>query len=354
MPPGFKSGCYFSPLNQPNLMVPYIGTRQAPMAYSPETGYFYIAASVNPFWATRFGISVEPGQRSERAGRLPSTPAPTRSPGSSERHIRSGLAGACWRQRVAWYFTATRTATCEALDARTGEPRWQFQIGVGAVSAPFITYELDREQYIALAPSGGASPQGGSGGAQSPGDTVWAFKLGGRSNRCRRRRPRRSCRHSRVAASLPGRTRLSSISRNGTRTPSDRLDFESMSTRLSSRAVSACPQAPGSRGRTRGTSRIRSAFEVRDGRPVPSSPMQPARSSSMCLARTCSVAIITPGNRERLPSGDRLPLPAAGRCHGTHPCRVGRDRGNLHQHGGRRRVRATGTGRRLCRSDGHS
>ena len=58
MPPGFKSGCYFTPLNQPNLMVPYIGTRQAPMAYSRDTGYFYMAASVNPFWATRFGIGI--------------------------------------------------------------------------------------------------------------------------------------------------------------------------------------------------------------------------------------------------------------------------------------------------------
>jgi hypothetical protein len=37
----------------------------------------------------------------------------------------------------------------------------------------------------------------------------------------------------------------------------------------------------------------------------------------MCLARTCSVATITPGNRERLPSGDRLPLPAAGGLYGN-------------------------------------
>jgi len=179
MPPGFKSGCYFSPLNQPNLMVPYIGTRQAPMAYSPETGYFYIAASVNPFWATRFGISIEPGQRSY--GLVSALDSRTNKIAWQQRTpYPLGFGGGMLATAGGVVFHGDADGNVRALDARTGEPRWQFQIGAGAVSAPFITYELDREQYIALAPSGGASPQGGSGSAQSPGDTVWAFKLGGR------------------------------------------------------------------------------------------------------------------------------------------------------------------------------
>src|SRR5262249_1519457 len=55
MPPGFQAACFFAPLNKANAMVPYLATRQAPVAYSPATGYFYIPAHVWPWWATRFG-----------------------------------------------------------------------------------------------------------------------------------------------------------------------------------------------------------------------------------------------------------------------------------------------------------
>lgn len=180
MPPGFKSGCYFTPLNQPNLMVQYIGTRQAPMAYSPETGYFYIAASVNPFWATRFGIGFgEPGQRSY--GLVSALDSRTNKIAWQQRSpYPLGHGGGLLATAGGVVFHGDADGHVRALDAKTGEPRWQFQIGVGAASAPFITYELDGEQFMALAPSGGASPQGGLGSAQSPGDTVWAFKLGGR------------------------------------------------------------------------------------------------------------------------------------------------------------------------------
>jgi alcohol dehydrogenase (cytochrome c) len=180
MPPGFKSGCYFDPLNKPNLMVPYIGTRQAPMAYSPETGYFYMAASVNPFWATRFGIGFgEPGQRSY--GLVSALDSRTNKIVWQQRApYPLGHGGGILATAGGVVFHGDADGNVRALDARTGEPRWQFQIGVGAASAPFITYELDGEQYVALAPSGAASAQGGLGSAQSPGDAVWAFKLGGR------------------------------------------------------------------------------------------------------------------------------------------------------------------------------
>jgi alcohol dehydrogenase (cytochrome c) len=180
MPPGFKSGCYFTPLNQPNLMVPYIGTRQAPMAYSRDTGYFYMAASVNPFWATRFGIGIsEPGQRSY--GLISALDSRTNKIVWQQRSSYPlGHGGGILATAGGLVFHGDADGNVRALDARTGEPRWQFQTGVGAASAPFITYELDGEQYIALAPSGGASPQGGLGSAQTPGDAVWAFKVGGR------------------------------------------------------------------------------------------------------------------------------------------------------------------------------
>ena len=241
MPPGFKSGCYFTPLNQPNLMVPYIGTRQAPMAYSPETGYFYIAASVNPFWATRFGISIGTWTAIVRAGVCP------RLPHQQDRLATANAVSAgVWRGHVGdsgWRGISRRRgrqrAGARCQDGRTPlavpDRRWRslravYHVRAGSANSTLPWHQVAARHHRAdqevrsrpETPCGRSSSEGGS-------------------NSCRRRRRRRSCRHSRVAASLPGRTRSSSISRNGTRTPSDRLDFESMSTRPSSRAGSGCP-----------------------------------------------------------------------------------------------------------------
>ena len=59
-----------------------------------------------------------------------------------------------------------------ALDAKTGEVLWKFQTGFGA-DAPAMVYEVDGDQYIAIA-TGGNSIQG-----SAYGDAVWAFSLKG-------------------------------------------------------------------------------------------------------------------------------------------------------------------------------
>ena len=172
MPPGFKAGCYFDPLDEPNVMAPYIGTRQAPMAYNPQTGYFYVASSVYPWWATRFGISrTEPGQKFY--GLITAVDSRTntivwqqRSP--YPKAFRGGLLATAGDL----VFHGEGDGNVQARDAKTGELLWQFQTGAGADSAPVITYELDGEQYVALAPSGGET-------GRSTGDMVWAFTLGG-------------------------------------------------------------------------------------------------------------------------------------------------------------------------------
>ena len=179
VPPGFRTGCYFEPLNQPDVMAPYIGARQAPMAYSPETGYFYVASAVYPWWATRFGVSHnEPGLR--WYGLITAVDSRTnrivwqrRSP-YPKAHGGGMLATA-----GNLVFHGEVDGNVQARDAATGELLWQFQTGLGADSAPVITYELDGEQYIALAPSGGGSTYGPLTGARSTGNAVWAFKLGG-------------------------------------------------------------------------------------------------------------------------------------------------------------------------------
>ena len=59
-----------------------------------------------------------------------------------------------------------------ALDAKTGEELWRFQTGFGA-DAPPVVYEVDGEQYVAIA-TGGNVTQG-----SAYGDAVWAFSLTG-------------------------------------------------------------------------------------------------------------------------------------------------------------------------------
>src|SRR5258708_24510718 len=59
-----------------------------------------------------------------------------------------------------------------ALDARTGAELWRFQTGFGA-DAPPVVYEVDGEQYVAIA-TGGNVTQG-----SAYGDAVWAFSLKG-------------------------------------------------------------------------------------------------------------------------------------------------------------------------------
>ena len=48
IPPGFKAGCYFDPIeaDMPNVYLPHMNMRQTPMAYSPQTGLVYIPAMI--------------------------------------------------------------------------------------------------------------------------------------------------------------------------------------------------------------------------------------------------------------------------------------------------------------------
>src|SRR5215472_8903918 len=61
----------------------------------------------------------------------------------------------------------------QAYDAKNGALLWEWQTGAGA-DAPAITYELDGEQYVAIA-TGGVSIQTTSANS----DMIWAFSLKG-------------------------------------------------------------------------------------------------------------------------------------------------------------------------------
>ena len=60
-------------------------------------------------------------------------------------------------------FRGSGDGNFEAYDASTGDRLWQFQTGVLGARGPAATYQVDGEQYVALA----------------MGPELWAFKLGG-------------------------------------------------------------------------------------------------------------------------------------------------------------------------------
>jgi plastocyanin len=69
-------------------------------------------------------------------------------------------------------FAGEGNGNFDAYDARTGNRLWQFQTGAGA-NAPAGTYQLDGQQYVAVA-------AGGNFQLDFPrGDTLWVFSLQG-------------------------------------------------------------------------------------------------------------------------------------------------------------------------------
>ncbi len=170
-PRGFEIGCFFqaASVQKPNVLAPTYGMRVAPMAYSPETGYFYTAGAAGLSWLRRADDPY-----------FFSTSFNSRVSGLSE--LGYGILAAIdgRTNRIAWkkeykmgrpsgalvtagglMFQGAADGTLEAYDAKTGERVWQFQ--TGAVPGPPATYAIDGDQYIATIAGGHA----------------WAFKLGG-------------------------------------------------------------------------------------------------------------------------------------------------------------------------------
>jgi alcohol dehydrogenase (cytochrome c) len=179
IPLGFTAGCYFDPVraDMSNVLMPHMNMRQSPMAYSPQTGYLYATACVNPAWIRR----DETGWAFIQ---------PTKPPGMKQHGLMTALdtrtGKVVWERRLAYAACeggggATATAgglvfhvepdgVFQAWDAKTGTVVWQFQTGevglpggAGPGGGSAIVYESGGEQFVALTMN----------------RVVWAFKLGG-------------------------------------------------------------------------------------------------------------------------------------------------------------------------------
>ena len=136
--PGFEAGCYFDPIlpDMPNVYLPHMNMRQTPMAYSPQTGYLYASACVNPAWVRR----DETGWAFIR---------PTRLPGQKQYGLMAAIDGrtdkVIWQKRVAYagceggggatasagglVFHVEPDGEFQAYDAKNGDVLWRFQTG---------------------------------------------------------------------------------------------------------------------------------------------------------------------------------------------------------------------------------
>src|SRR3569832_787560 len=186
--PGYdEAGCLYTPFwESPVLIQPsgVGGTNWSPMPYSPDTGYLYVPGTVRTSAYTRNPTTYTNGVRYTGGGQA----APIGSPMTGTfTAIDAKTNKIAWQHkspyRVGGGGGSTVTAgglvlrgdpdgNFLALDAKTGQERRRGRTGGGA-DAPPVVYEVDGEEYIAIA-TGGNQMQG-----SAYGDAVWTFSLKG-------------------------------------------------------------------------------------------------------------------------------------------------------------------------------
>jgi alcohol dehydrogenase (cytochrome c) len=152
------------------------GVNWAPMSFSPQTGYLYVTAANRPTaWISPgSGKIAPPAFGAKFSGTLTAIDSHTNKIAWQKKMPYSiGQGSGTLSTASGLLFHGEPDGNFQAYDARTGELLWQWQTGAGA-DAPAISYEIDGEQYVAIA-VGGVSTQT----ASSNGDMIWAFSLKG-------------------------------------------------------------------------------------------------------------------------------------------------------------------------------
>jgi plastocyanin len=152
------------------------GTNWAPMAFSPQTGFFYVTAADRPQSRIlrQLGKSVGPPLGARYSGTLSAVDSRTNKIVWQKKMPYSiGQGSGALATASGLVFHGEPSGNFQAYDARNGELLWQWQTGAGA-DAPAITYEIDGQQYVAIA-AGGVAIQTTSANS----DMIWAFSLAG-------------------------------------------------------------------------------------------------------------------------------------------------------------------------------
>jgi alcohol dehydrogenase (cytochrome c) len=169
------------------------GKNQMPMAYSPDTKLFYVPANEWGMDIWNEPVSYKKGAAYLGAGFTIKTinddyigalraVDPATGKIVWEYKNNAPLWGGVLATKGGLVFTGTPEGFLKAFDAKTGKEVWSFQTGSGVVAPP-VTYEIDGEQYIAVASGwGGAVPLWGGEVAKkvnflNQGGSMWVFKL---------------------------------------------------------------------------------------------------------------------------------------------------------------------------------
>jgi len=182
-----KAGCIFEAFwEEPVLIQPsgIGGTNWAPMSYNPDTGSFYVPGTIRTSAFARYGDTYKLGLRyvgGTQAAPIGSSMSGTFTAigGNTNKIVwqnktpyRVGQGGGSTTTAGGVVFRGDPDGNFLAIDAKTGQELWRFQTGFGA-DAPPAVYEVNGEEYVAIA-------TGGNQGALSAnGDAVWAFSLKG-------------------------------------------------------------------------------------------------------------------------------------------------------------------------------
>ena len=169
------------------------GKNQMPMAYSPDTGYFYVPANEWGMEIWNEPVSYKKGAAYLGAGFTIKTiddsyigamRAIDPATGKIVWEVKNNapLWGGVLTTKGGLVFWGTPEGFLKAADAKTGKEVWSFNVGTGIVAPP-ISWEQDGEQYIGVASGwGGAVPLWGGDVAKkvsflNQGGSMWVFKL---------------------------------------------------------------------------------------------------------------------------------------------------------------------------------
>jgi alcohol dehydrogenase (cytochrome c) len=169
------------------------GKNQQPMAYSPDTGYFYVPANEWGMDIWNEPVAYKKGAAFLGAGftikainddYIGAMRAIDPASGKIvwEQKNNAPLWGGAMTTKGGLVFYGLPEGELRAVDAKSGKELWSFNTGTGIVAPP-ITWEQDGEQYVAVVAGwGGAVPLWGGDVAKrvnflEQGGSVWVFKL---------------------------------------------------------------------------------------------------------------------------------------------------------------------------------
>jgi PQQ-dependent dehydrogenase (methanol/ethanol family) len=172
LPRGFELGCFFTPASadKPNVIAPVYGMRATPMAFDPQTHFFYVTGNAGLQWFRRaedpdfFSLTFSgrvPGLNKLSYGVLAAIDSSTDKI-AWKKEFHGGRPSGALATAGGLVFQMPGDGNLQAYDALSGSLVWQFQTGAPGGSPP-IAFEGGGEQYIATIVGG----------------SVWAFKLGG-------------------------------------------------------------------------------------------------------------------------------------------------------------------------------